>query len=217
MHHLQLLDGGGAVDVAGHQKGPFALLLKVVGQLGAVGGFTGALEAAHQDDGWDLGGEVDPGVGGTHKGGHLVVYDLDDLLGRGEALQHLLPYCLFGDRFHKILGHLIVDVRLQEGKTHLPHGFLYIRFAELAPVLQFFEGCGKLFGKPLKGHGVPSLLLLFHVADLPGQGDDPAGFGVDLVGGAEAVVDPLDVLCQVGDLRRSWIRRKRAARRRCSS
>ena len=45
-HHLQLLDGGRAVDVARGQQGLFARLLQVVGQLGGHGGLACALQAA---------------------------------------------------------------------------------------------------------------------------------------------------------------------------
>ena len=45
-HHFQLLDGGGAVNIAGGQHGLLALLAQVIGQLTAHGGFTGALQTA---------------------------------------------------------------------------------------------------------------------------------------------------------------------------
>ena len=56
-YHLQLLDGGGAVDIAGGQQGPLAVLFfHQPGQLGAVGGLARALEAHHHNDSGRLGG-----------------------------------------------------------------------------------------------------------------------------------------------------------------
>ncbi len=45
-HHLQLIDGRRAVDIAGHQHGAAALFDKVFCQLLRMGGFTIALQAA---------------------------------------------------------------------------------------------------------------------------------------------------------------------------
>ena len=53
-HDLQLVDGGRAVDIAGHQHGAAALLDEVFGQLGGVGRFTIALQAAEHNDGLAL-------------------------------------------------------------------------------------------------------------------------------------------------------------------
>ena len=54
-HHLQLGDGGGTVYVAGHQQGALAeLAAHQARQLGAVGGFTGALKAHHHHHGGTL-------------------------------------------------------------------------------------------------------------------------------------------------------------------
>ena len=48
--YLQLFDGGRTVNIAGGQHRLFPLLGQVSGQLGAHGGFTGALQAAKHDD-----------------------------------------------------------------------------------------------------------------------------------------------------------------------
>ena len=49
--HLKLLDGGGTVNVAGDQQRPFSLRFEVFGQFCAMGGFAGALQPAHHQDG----------------------------------------------------------------------------------------------------------------------------------------------------------------------
>ena len=50
----ELLRGGGAVHVAGHQHRRAPLGLEMACQLRAAGGLAGALEARHQDDGRGL-------------------------------------------------------------------------------------------------------------------------------------------------------------------
>ncbi len=52
----ELLAGGGAVDVDGDEHGAVAALFEPLGELGGGGGFAGALEAGHEDDGGGLGG-----------------------------------------------------------------------------------------------------------------------------------------------------------------
>ena len=55
---LQLLDGSGTVDVARDQQRALALLLAhEAGELGAVRGFTGALQADQHHDRGRLGGD----------------------------------------------------------------------------------------------------------------------------------------------------------------
>ena len=71
-------------------------------------------------------------MGGAHQGGHLVVYNLDYLLGGGKAGQDLLSHRLFGDGFYKILGHLIVNIGLQKGQAD-------VGLAELTPVFQLLK------------------------------------------------------------------------------
>ena len=141
-HHLQLGDGGGTVYVAGHQQGALAeLAAHQARQLGAVGGFTGALKAHHHHNGGALGGEGQLGVGAAHQLHQLLVDDLDDLLGRGETVQNVRADAALGDLGHKVLDHLIADVGLQQGQADLPHALpdVGLRQAALAP--QAFE-CG---------------------------------------------------------------------------
>ena len=62
-HDLQLLNGGGAVDVAGRQKGTSAVLpAHQARQLGAVGGFAGALQAHQHYHGGGMGGHEPGGI-----------------------------------------------------------------------------------------------------------------------------------------------------------
>ena len=57
-----------------------ALAFELVGQLGGVGGLTGALEAAHHDDGGRVGRHFQPLLAAAHESGQLLVDNLDDHL-----------------------------------------------------------------------------------------------------------------------------------------
>jgi len=81
-HRFQLLDGSGAVDVAGGQQRALALLAHVRGQLCAVGGLAGALKAHQHDYAWGFGGDVELLVFAAHKGAQLLVDYLYYHLGR---------------------------------------------------------------------------------------------------------------------------------------
>ena len=146
-HDAELLDGGGAVDVAGHQQGPLALgLLQQAGQLAAVGGLARALEAHQHDDRGAL------GVGGqllilrAHEAGELLVDDLDDHLGGGQAFEHVGADAALGGVAYKVLHDLVADVGLEQGKTDLPHGRLDVGLGDPALAAQLLERGGEFFG-----------------------------------------------------------------------
>ena len=90
-HYLQRwVDSGRTVHVAGHQQRPLAeLAAHQARQLGAVGGFTGALQTHHHHNGGTLGGKGQPSIGAAHQGRQLLIDDLDDLLTGGQGVQHL--------------------------------------------------------------------------------------------------------------------------------
>ena len=130
--HLQLLDGRGTVHVAGRQHRPPALLLKIAGQLGAGSGLAGALKAGHQDHRGPPAGVGDLGGIIAHQAGHLLVYDLDDLLSRGQALHDLSADGPFLYRRHKILYNFIIYVGFQKGHPHFPHRVIHVLLGKLA-------------------------------------------------------------------------------------
>jgi hypothetical protein len=47
---------------------------------------------------------------------HLVTHDSDDGLGGGQALEDFLARCLLTDAVEELLGHLEVDVRLEQAR-----------------------------------------------------------------------------------------------------
>ena len=154
-HHLQLIDGRRAVDIAGHQQRAMALFEEPFAQLGGVGGFTVTLQTAEHEHRGRLGFDVDAyGLVAAHELGEGFVYDLDDLLGGGQAFHNLLAHGPLGDPGDEVLGHLIVYVGLQQGGANLTHGSLDVRLGELTLAPQPFEHARKTFGKRFKGHVV---------------------------------------------------------------
>ena len=139
-HHLQLGNGGGTVHVAGRQQRAFAeLAAHQAGQLRAVGGFTGALQAHHHNHRGPAVGSRDLGVGTAHQLGQFLVDDLDDLLGGRQALQHVAAHAALRHLGHKVLDYLVADVGLQQRQTHLTHASADIRLRQAALAPQVLE------------------------------------------------------------------------------
>ena len=152
-HDLQLVDGGRAVDIAGHQHGAAALLDEVFGQLGGVGRFTIALQTAEHDDGLPL--VLDDQLRSflaAHQSDQLLVDDLDHLLGRGQALHDLLAHGALRHLCTEVLGHLVVDVGFQQGHPDFAHRGLDVGLGQFAVAAQFFEHTGKAVGQRFKCH-----------------------------------------------------------------
>ena len=139
-HHLQLGNGGRTVHVAGRQQRALAeLAAHQAGQLRAVGGFTGALQAHHHDHRGPAVGSRDLGVGTAHQFGQFLVDDLDDLLGGCQALQHVAAHAALRHLGHKVLDYLVADVGFQQRQTHLTHAGANIRFRQAALAPQVLE------------------------------------------------------------------------------
>ena len=145
-HGFQLLDGGGTVNVTGHQQRALALLAHIAGQLGTVGGLAGALQAHQHHHAGGFGADIQLLVLPAHEGAQLLIDDLDDHLGRGQSLQHVGPAGPVSDGLGEAFDHFIADVRLQKGHTHLAHGFLHVRRGKAALAPQLLEGYIQFFG-----------------------------------------------------------------------
>ena len=139
-HHFQLIDGSGAVHIAGTQQWPLVFPLFVIArQFCGVGGFTGALQAHKHHHSGGIVGHMDAALGAAHQSGQLVIDDLDDLLSRGQAFQNFHAHRFFGDAGDKVLDHLEVHIGFQQGHTDLPHGGPHIGFGEAAAAAQLLE------------------------------------------------------------------------------
>ena len=160
-HDLKLLDGGGAVDVAGGQKDVLAAFFEHLAQLRAVRRFARALQTAHQDDRRRLGGDLQPAVGAAHQGDQLLVDNLDNLLRGHEAFEHLAAHRALRDLGHEVLDDLEIDVRLQQRELDLAHAGLDVGLGQLAFVPKFRESLRHFVNQALK-----------HIRTLPLQRED---------------------------------------------
>ena len=160
-HRLQLIDGRRPVDVTGDQQRTVPILGKPFCQLCRMCGLARTLQAAQQNHCGGRGLDAHPSALAAHEGAQLLVDDLDNLLGWGEALHHLGTHGLFRDRGDELFRHFIVDIRLQQRHAHFPHGCGDIRFAQLALLAQFFECLGELFAQTFKCQADSCLSLIF--------------------------------------------------------
>ncbi len=76
--------------------------------------------------------------------------DLHHLLGRGQGPHHLFAHRPLPDAVDEDLGHLVVDVGLQQGQAHLAQGLAHLGLAELAVAFQAFEDLGQFVGESVK-------------------------------------------------------------------
>ena len=128
--HLQLVDGRRAIDVTSHQQRTLAALgLEQVGQLAREGRLARALQARHQDDG-RLALEVDVDGRAAHQLRQLVVHYLDHQLARLERREHALAQRFLFDAVGELLGHLVVDVGIEQRLAHVFEGFGHVQLRD---------------------------------------------------------------------------------------
>ncbi len=155
-HHVQLFDGRGAVDVGGHQQGGTAQLLEEHRQFAAGGGLACALKAHHHHHRRRLGGEGDGMFRGlaAHDLHQFVVDDVDEGLGRIEALHDLGTEGLFLHPLEKGPGHAHMDIGLQQGHAHLAQHDFEVGFSDLRLAPEGLHRLAELLGKTVE-HGTP--------------------------------------------------------------
>ena len=151
---FQLVDGRRAVDVGTHQQGLASFLLEVKAELGGGGGFTGTLQARHQDNGWRpfFAGSRQRSVLAAHGFHELLVDHLDEFLVRADAPHHLFAEGLLADLFHEVLDHRKADVGFEQGPAHVLECPLDIAFADGPLTAQVLDGIFKPLGE-LVEHG----------------------------------------------------------------
>jgi len=128
----ELLDGGRTLEIRADQQRVAALLLEPAGQLGRGRGLAGALEAGEQHDGRGLAGVGELEGLAAEGDGELLVDDLDDLLGRAEALADLGPDGPDPDPLDEVPGHGQGDVGLEQGDPDLLEDLVDVGLGELA-------------------------------------------------------------------------------------
>ncbi len=133
---LQLIDGGGAIDVAGDHRRALALRQEEVGQFAACGGLARTLQAHHHDHRGRPRGEGQLRRSRAHERGQLLVDDLDELLRRGQAAEHFGAQRTLFDLVDELLDDLEVDVGLEQSQPDLARGPLNVFVGEPALPLE---------------------------------------------------------------------------------
>ena len=152
-HDLQLLNGGGTVHIAGRQQGALRVLLPhQSGKLCSGGGLAGALEAYHHHNGGAVVGHGELGGAAAHQIRQFLVDDLDDLLGGGQAVQHIGADGPLRDSGHKVLDHLVAYIGFQQGQADFPHGLPDVVFRQAALAPQALKCSVQFFSKSFKSH-----------------------------------------------------------------
>ena len=135
--HFELIDRRGTIDVARHQKRTLALLFQKHRELAAQRRLARSLQAAHHDDGRQLGRHFQLRVFRAHQSGQFFVDDLDDLLRGIERSQYFLSDRLFRDVGDELLCYFDVDVRLEQRDPNFAHRLPDLKLGELAAPRQF--------------------------------------------------------------------------------
>ena len=149
---FELLAGGGAVDVDRDEHGAMAAFFEPGGEFAGGGGFAGALEAGHEDDGGRLGGEFEAGRVFAEEGDELVADDLDDLLGGREGGEDLCADGFLADVLDEVADDVEIDVGFEEGYADFAQGVGDVFFSERALAAEGLEGTLEFVGEVFK-HG----------------------------------------------------------------
>src|SRR5207248_1935182 len=80
----------------------------------------------------------------------LLVDDLDDLLGRAQALGQVEPDALLFDAGHYALDHAEVHVGLEQGESDLAQDLVDLAFAQPSPAAQALEDPLETIGKSVE-------------------------------------------------------------------
>jgi hypothetical protein len=147
---LELVDRGGAVDVAGGDERPVAAFLEQLAQFGGGGGFAGTVQADHED--LQRPGAGQGGFTFAEEFDELVVDDLDDLLARGDGLEDLLADALRLHPLDEIAGDLEMHVGGEQGGAHFLEGGRHVFLGELAHAAEIAEGAAQFIGEGFE-HG----------------------------------------------------------------
>ncbi len=148
----QLVDGVGALEVAGDEQRGVALALEPEAELSGERRLARALEAGEHDHGGGGLGEPQPPGLAAEDGDELLVDDLDDLLGGVQRLGDLgaaRPLLHVGDEGPD---HGQGDVGFQQGDTDLACRGVDVRLGQAALAPEVLEGRAKAVGESIE-HG----------------------------------------------------------------
>ena len=149
----ELVDGGGAMEVARDEKWRAALGFQQAGQLSRGGGFSCAVEANDED----ASGLVEVQLGGvaSKECAEFLVKNFYDLLAGRHAAENGFAEGLLLDLGYEILRDLEVDIGIEQRESNLAEGVRDIRFADLALAAEVFENILKFIRESTKHQALP--------------------------------------------------------------
>jgi hypothetical protein len=144
---LELVDGVGALQVAGDEEGGVPLLLEPAAELACERRLAGTLQAGEEDDRRRRLGQRQPaGLAAEHLH-ELVVDDLDDLLRRVERLRDLGRQRPLPDGGGELAHHRQGDIGVEEGAADLADGRVDVRRREPTLAAEGLEGRREAVGQ----------------------------------------------------------------------
>jgi hypothetical protein len=146
----ELVDGGGAVEVAGDEQRPAAFLFQAVGELGGSRRLARAVQSTDQDAGGRV--EVEWLLVAAKQAGEFVVEDFDDLLARFDRLEDFGAERLVLHLGDEILGDAEFDVGFEQGDADFAQRVGDVLFGDVAESAEFAERVVEAVGEAGK-HG----------------------------------------------------------------
>ncbi len=127
--HLQLLDGGGTLQVGRHQQRLAAAGGQDLPELAAGRRLARTLQAAeHQHR--DVAAEMERMIDRPHQADQLLVDDVNELLGGIERFENRFAHGLLANALHEVLDHRQADVGLQQRPLDRLQAVAHVRFGE---------------------------------------------------------------------------------------
>ena len=137
--HTQLFHSSRAESVAsGKQRILPSLFLEQLRQLTAHRGFTCTVQASHEDDG-RMAFEVHVGRLTAHQFCQLIVHDFHHQLLGLDGCQNVLAKCFLLNSIGESLCHLVVDVGIEQGTTHILQRLGDVDLGYLTFTFQYLE------------------------------------------------------------------------------
>ena len=152
---LQLLGRRRTLGVGRHEERAMSVPPGGERELGAGGGLAAALEADEHHHGGRLRLVAQLALLPAQQRHQLLVDDLHDLLAGSERLEHVGTDGALADAVDQGTGDLEVDVRLEEGETHLAHPQLDLLLGQAAAPGERLEDLTEAVGEGFE-HGQPS-------------------------------------------------------------
>jgi len=154
---LQLFARRRPIHVDRDQHGPVTALFEPCSQFAGGGGFTGTLQAGHQNHRRRLRGEFEARRILAQQRDQLVAHDLDHLFGGRKRRKHLGANGFHADLFNQIPSHVEVDVGLEQGHADFAQSLGDVFFAERTLAAKGFKGTLEFVCKVFKHRSILSV------------------------------------------------------------